>query len=91
MRWARRPRIASPRAAGGIRLRFGDELNIRIMQRSLPAFERFDAAIGFHQSGDLFLLDDAADMARFEQAVALSADRCPRAGSAPPHALIVGL
>ncbi|MEN3283366.1 MAG: hypothetical protein V7607_4506 [Solirubrobacteraceae bacterium] len=66
---------STSKAAGGIRLQFGDELNVRIMQRSLPAFERFDAeldaAIGFHQSGYLFLLDDAADMARFEQAVAL--------------------
>ena len=63
------------KAAGGVRAQFSDEVNIRLAQRSLEVFERFeelfDQPIDLHQVGYLFLLDDAADVADFERAVAL--------------------
>jgi len=72
---------STAKSAGGIRLQFADELNIRISMRSLDEFERFDEIIGahvdfvpdlgFHQSGYLFLLDDAAQVETFSRAVAL--------------------
>ena len=65
------------RSAGGIRLQFADELNIRIALRALPVFEsfseRFDVDIEFIQAGYLFLLSREADLAQFRQALALQA------------------
>jgi sarcosine oxidase subunit beta len=58
---------STSRSAGGARLQFADELNVRLSLRSLEDFERWDALIGehvefvpeiaFHQVGYLFLLD----------------------------------
>lgn len=61
--------------AGGIRLQFGDELNVRLSLRSLAELERFEEltgqAIDLVQPGYLFLLDDAADVETFRQALAV--------------------
>jgi sarcosine oxidase subunit beta len=72
---------STSKSAGGIRFQFADELNIRIMLRCMPEFERFAEIIGehcefvpdiaFHQTGYLFLLDNATDADAFEGAVAL--------------------
>jgi sarcosine oxidase, subunit beta len=63
------------KAAGGVRAMFSDPVNIELGQRSLRAFERFGEEPGqdidLHRSGYLFLLDDPADVAAFEAAVAL--------------------
>jgi sarcosine oxidase, subunit beta len=63
------------KAAGGVRVQFSDELNIRIAQRSIEAFERFDERpggdIGLHQVGYLFLLRDQSDVDVFERSVEL--------------------
>ena len=52
---------STSRSAGGIRQQFADELNVRIMTRSVPAFEsfdeRFNTDIGFRQPGYLMLID----------------------------------
>jgi sarcosine oxidase subunit beta len=57
-------------SAGGIRAQFADELNIRIALRSLDELERMED-IEFRQHGYLFLLDNADDVARFQEALAL--------------------
>ncbi|GAA1179475.1 FAD-binding oxidoreductase [Ornithinimicrobium humiphilum] len=63
------------KAAGGVRAQFSDEVNIHLARRSLEVYERFeelfDQPIDLHQVGYLFLLDDPADVAAFERAVAL--------------------
>lgn len=63
------------RSAGGVRAQFSDEINIRLGQRGLRVFERFEELLGqqidFHQVGYLFLLDNAEDVATFERSVAL--------------------
>ena len=61
---------STSRSAGGIRAQFSDELNVRIALRSLEEFERMDG-IDFRQHGYLFLLDNAEDVARFQDALAL--------------------
>jgi len=62
------------KAAGGIRLQHGDLLNTQLALRSLAEFSRFEqligVPIGFRQVGYLFLLDNAADLARFREAIA---------------------
>lgn len=66
---------STSKAAGGIRLQFSDELNIRIAQRSLAAYERFadrpGGDIDLRQVGYLFLLTEADDVDRFAQSVEL--------------------
>jgi sarcosine oxidase, subunit beta len=72
---------STSKSAGGVRLQFADELNLRIMLRSLPEFERFAEVIGeytddvpdlaFRQVGYLFLLTDPADVTVFRDAVTL--------------------
>jgi glycine/D-amino acid oxidase-like deaminating enzyme len=57
-------------AAGGVRTQFADELNIRIALRSLDELERMED-IDLRQHGYLFLLDNAEDVARFQEALAL--------------------
>jgi sarcosine oxidase subunit beta len=56
--------------AGGVRTLFSDELNVRIGVESIRRFERFRDEIGheldLRLDGYLFLLDDEADVARFE-------------------------
>jgi sarcosine oxidase subunit beta len=62
---------STSRSAGGFRMQFADELNIRIALRSIVELERFAAEIDLRQHGYLFLLDNASDLARFHHAVAL--------------------
>ena len=63
------------KAAGGVRAQFSDRVNIELGMRSLEAFRAFGARPGgqidLHQVGYLFLLDDAATVAAFEQNIAL--------------------
>jgi glycine/D-amino acid oxidase-like deaminating enzyme len=61
--------------AGGFRLQFSSEINVRLSQRSLPHIERFADEIGadphFHQVGYLFLITDERDVAPFERSLAM--------------------
>jgi len=63
------------KAAGGIRAQFSDHINVELGKRSLHAFRNFarrpGGEIDLHQVGYLFLLDNPADLAFFEQSVAL--------------------
>lgn len=63
---------STSKAAGGVRAQFSDEVNVRLAQRSLEVFGRFeelfDQAIDLHRVGYLFLLDDPEDVASFERA-----------------------
>jgi sarcosine oxidase, subunit beta len=61
---------STSKSAGGIRTQFADELNVRIALRSLDEFERMEG-IDLRQDGYLFLLDNEADVARFQAALAL--------------------
>jgi sarcosine oxidase, subunit beta len=64
---------STSKAAGGVRAQFSDTINIHLALRSLRVFEtfteRFGQEIDFHQVGYLFLLDSAADVRSFEDAV----------------------
>jgi sarcosine oxidase subunit beta len=70
---------STSRSAGGARLQFADELNVRLSLRSLDEFERWGALIGehvsfvpeiaFHQHGYLFLLDSDEQMESFRAAI----------------------
>ena len=72
---------STSRSAGGARLQFADELNVRLSLRSLEEFERWDALIGehvefvpeiaFHQVGYLFLLDAPEHVELFRAALAV--------------------
>src|SRR5258706_1773672 len=61
--------------AGGIRLQFSSEINVKLSQRSLPHIERFLDEIGsdphFHQVGYLFLISEDRDVAAFERSLAM--------------------
>jgi glycine/D-amino acid oxidase-like deaminating enzyme len=61
--------------AGGIRLQFSSEINVRLSQISLPRIERFEDEIGidphFHQVGYLFLITEDRDVAPFERSLAM--------------------
>src|SRR2546430_922087 len=61
--------------AGGIRLQFSSEINVKLSQRSLPHIERFADEIGtdphFHQVGYLFLITEDRDVAAFERSLAM--------------------
>ena len=63
--------------AGGVRTLFSDELNVRIGVESIRRLERFADEVGqeldLRLHGYLFLLDDTADLARFEADLALQA------------------
>src|SRR5437899_12792532 len=52
--------------AGGIRLQFSSEINVKLSQRSLPHIERFVEEIGtdlhFHQVGYLFHITDGREV-----------------------------
>ncbi len=61
---------STSKSAGGIRTQFADDLNVRIALRSLDEFERMEG-IDLRQDGYLFLLDNEADVARFQAALAL--------------------
>ena len=60
------------KAAGGIRVQHQDELNTRLVLRSLEEFTRFEeltaTPIDFKQVGYLYLFDDEADLASFSRA-----------------------
>lgn len=66
---------STARSAGGIRLQFSTEVNIRLSRHSLEELKRFPARFGvdpgLRQHGYLFLLSDPADMAAFQTAVQL--------------------
>src|SRR3954447_9412801 len=72
---------STSRSAGGVRLQFADELNVRLSLRSLEELERWDAVIGqhvgfvpdiaFRQVGYLFLLDTPELVAAFRAALAV--------------------
>jgi sarcosine oxidase subunit beta len=59
--------------AGGIRLQFSSEINVRLSQRSLPHIERFADEIGadphFRQVGYMFLITEDRDVAPFERSL----------------------
>ena len=61
--------------AGGIRLQFSTEVNVRLSQRALPRLEAFKDEMGvdpqFHQVGYLFLITEERDVAPFERSLAL--------------------
>lgn len=65
---------STSKAAGGIRMQHGDEVNTRLALRSLAEFTRFEEMTGvpldFKQVGYLFLLDNEADLASFTAAAA---------------------
>ena len=56
--------------AGGVRTLFSDELNVRIGLESIRRLQRFEAEVGeqldLRLDGYLFLLDNVADVERFE-------------------------
>ena len=66
---------STSRNAGGIRLQFSSEINVRMSQRSLPALLRFEEEMGidpqFRQVGYLFLVTSERDVAPFERSLAL--------------------
>jgi len=61
--------------AGGIRLQFSTEVNVRLSQLALPRLEAFTDEMGidpqFHQVGYLFLITAERDVAPFERSLAL--------------------
>jgi sarcosine oxidase subunit beta len=63
--------------AGGVRTLFSDELNVRIGLESIQRLQRFPDELGeeldLRLDGYLFLLDDPADLARFESDLELQA------------------
>src|SRR6266508_2765824 len=59
------------KSAGGIRLQFADELNIRIALRSLAAFEEIRELIDLRQVGYLFLLSSSDELVAFRAALEL--------------------
>ncbi|MBD0339256.1 MAG: FAD-binding oxidoreductase [Thermoleophilia bacterium] len=61
---------STSKSAGGFRLQFADELNVRIALRSLAGLERLDD-VDLRQVGYLFLIDSDGDLAAFREALAL--------------------
>jgi sarcosine oxidase subunit beta len=68
------------KAVGGVRLQFGDEVNIRTCRRAIAELERFpammaacgvDVDIELRRHGYLILLDSAEDLAHFRAALAV--------------------
>ncbi len=61
--------------AGGIRMQFSSEINVRLSQRSIPRFEAFAEEMGidpaFRQVGYLFLITAERDVVPFERSLAL--------------------
>src|SRR5262245_61477533 len=64
--------------AGGVRTLFSDELNVRIGLESIQRLQRFEEEVGeqldLRLDGYLFLLDDPADLERFEADIVHQAD-----------------
>lgn len=65
------------RCAGGVRLQFSHESNIRLSLESIAFFERFEEELGqaidFHQDGYLFLLSKPGSVEAFRRNVMLQA------------------
>jgi sarcosine oxidase subunit beta len=63
------------RNAGGVRLQFSTEINVRLSLRSLPRIENFATEMGFdpqlRQVGYLFLITEERDIAPFESSLAM--------------------
>ncbi|HEY3218222.1 MAG TPA: FAD-binding oxidoreductase [Candidatus Limnocylindria bacterium] len=66
---------STSRNAGGVRLQFSTEINVRLSQRSLPRWERFGdemgVDVGLHQVGYLILITSERDVAPFERSLAM--------------------
>ena len=66
---------STSRNAGGVRLQFSTEINVRLSQRSLPRLERFADEMGvdpgLQQVGYLFLISTDRDAASFERSLQL--------------------
>ena len=66
---------STTRNAGGVRLQFSTEINVRLSERSMPHLGRFADEMGvdpdFHQVGYLFLITTDRDVAAFERSLAL--------------------
>ncbi|HZP95283.1 MAG TPA: FAD-binding oxidoreductase [Candidatus Limnocylindria bacterium] len=66
---------STSRNAGGVRLQFSSEINVRLSQRSLPHWERFAEEMGvdpdFRQVGYLFLVTSDRDAAAFDRSLEL--------------------
>jgi sarcosine oxidase, subunit beta len=62
---------STAKSAGGFRMQFGDELNVRIAQRSLAELAAMGDEIELRQWGYLFLLDREEDVAAFRDALAM--------------------
>jgi sarcosine oxidase subunit beta len=62
---------STAKSAGGFRMQFGDELNVRIAQRSLAQLAGMGDEIELRQWGYLFLLDREDDLAAFRAALAM--------------------
>ena len=66
---------STSRNAGGVRMQFSTEVNVRLSQRSIPRFERFRDEIGvdpdFRQVGYLFLITTDRDAGAFERSLEL--------------------
>jgi sarcosine oxidase subunit beta len=63
------------RNAGGVRLQFSTEINVRLSLRSLPRIEHFEEEMGvdphLRQVGYLFLITEERDVAPFERSLAM--------------------
>ena len=66
---------STARNAGGVRLQFSTEINVRLSLQSLPRIERFEAEMGvdphLRQVGYLFLITEERDVAPFEASLAM--------------------
>ncbi|MBN1939531.1 MAG: FAD-binding oxidoreductase [Candidatus Aminicenantes bacterium] len=62
---------STAKCAGGVRAHFDTEINCRMSQLSLPAFERFEAETGYsadyRKIGYLFVLNKEKDLAAFRK------------------------
>ena len=66
---------STTRNAGGVRLQFSTEINVRLSLRSLPRIEKFAEEMGvdphLRQVGYLFLITEESDVAPFEKSLAM--------------------
>jgi len=66
---------STTRNAGGVRLQFSTEINVRLSLRSLPRIERFQEEMGvdphLRQVGYLFLITEERDVAPFGASLAM--------------------
>ena len=66
---------STTRNAGGVRLQFSTEINVRLSLRSLPRIEHFEEEMGvdphLRQVGYLFLITEQRDVAPFEESLAM--------------------